>query len=475
VDETQAIDQEFQTKLQGAQGELKTGPPMRRGMRGYAGQWQNLSPDYNAAPVLTGVPEETLQRIAAVSLEVPEGFTIHPKVARILEARLQSLKQRRPIDWAFAEALAFGSLLQEGTPVRLSGQDTRRGTFSQRHAVLFDAVTGQAHIPLAKLPTGEAYFSVYDSLLSEVAVLGFEFGYSLDAPQALVLWEAQFGDFANGAQVIIDQFIASSHSKWQRDSGLVMLLPHGYEGQGPEHSSARLERFLQLCAEDNMQVCYPTTPAQYFHLLRRQTRRGFRKPLVVMTPKSLLRHKQAVSAVEDFTSGHFLEIIDDASADPSRVRRVILCSGKVYYDLLEERAQEEQPVAMIRVEQFYPFPMDALQQALKRFRKSKEFVWVQEESLNMGGWAFMEPRLRALGHAVKYVGRDASASPATGSHRIHGREQKELVEAALTGRAPHLVRAIPSDQRHRFKEYVIESTEELETDKIAGRDGGPTA
>jgi 2-oxoglutarate dehydrogenase E1 component len=273
-------------------------------------------------------------------------------------------------------------------------------------------------------------------------VLGFDFGYSLEMPDALVLWEAQFGDFANGAQVIIDQFLACSASKWQRDSGLVLLLPHGYEGQGPEHSSARLERFLQLCGEENMQVCYPSTPAQYFHVLRRQMKRNFRKPLILMTPKSLLRHKACMSPVDDLTRGTFAEVIDD-TFESSRVRRVLLCSGKVYYDLLEKRqADKIEDVALVRLEQFYPFPVQMLERALTGYRKAKEWVWVQEESLNMGGWTFVEPRLRALNVAPKYVGRDTSASPATGSRQVHLREQRELVEAALAGPVPHLVRSI---------------------------------
>jgi 2-oxoglutarate dehydrogenase E1 component len=293
-------------------------------------------------------------------------------------------------------------------------------------------------------------------------VLGFDFGYSLDDPFTLVLWEAQFGDFANGAQVIIDQFIVCSESKWQRDSGLVMLLPHGYEGQGPEHSSARLERYLQLCAEDNIQVCYPTTPAQYFHVLRRQMKRNFRKPLVLMTPKSLLRHRKAVSPVEDLTRGQFAEVLDDTEVDPARVRRVVLCSGKVYYDLLEERsAAEKVDVALVRVEQFYPFPVERLLRTLERYRNAKDHIWAQEESLNMGGWTFMEQRLRAMGYAVKYVGRDTSASPATGSHRVHAREQKELVKAAILEAAPHLVRATPAETRLRELRERMAKTREL--------------
>ena len=279
------------------------------------------------------------------------------------------METKGTLDWAFAEMLAFGSLLGEETPVRLSGQDSRRGTFSQRHSVLVDMKTGERYTPLNHLKDGQAEFCVYDSLLSEAAVLGFDYGYSLDEPHMLIMWEAQFGDFANGAQVIIDQFIASAESKWGRGSGLVMLLPHGYEGQGPEHSSARLERFLQLCAEDNIQVAVPTTPAQYFHLLRRQVRRDFRKPLIVMTPKSLLRHKLAVSPVDHLTVGHFHDVLDDPAA-PDRVRRVLLCSGKVYYDLVAKRAEvgSQREVAIVRLEQLYPWPAEQLKAVLERYR-----------------------------------------------------------------------------------------------------------
>jgi 2-oxoglutarate dehydrogenase E1 component len=448
LDETEALDQKFQAKLQSALEEIHTEPLARRGMRGSSGHWKGLSARYTHAPVETGVPREILLEILDGLSRVPESFNLHPTIAKLLQTRRQEVVQGQPLNWATGEALAFGSLLLEGTPIRLSGQDCRRGTFSQRHAVLYDARTGEPYYPLDALRADQARFMAFDSLLSEAAVLGFEFGYALDAPDRLVIWEAQFGDFANGAQVIIDQFIAASETKWQRDSGLVMLLPHGYEGQGPEHSSARIERFLQLCAEDNLQVCYPTTPAQYFHLLRRQMHRNFRKPLVVMTPKSLLRSKVAVSPFNDFTHGHFLETIDDNSADPQRVKRVLLCSGKVYYDLVEQRtAEKANEVAIVRVEQFYPFPADQLGRELGKYRRATEWVWVQEESANMGGWAFMEPRLRALGHPCEYVGRDASASPATGSHSIHKREQKELVEAAIRGPIPHLVHATQKARR----------------------------
>jgi 2-oxoglutarate dehydrogenase E1 component len=442
VDEAEALDSKFEAKLQAALEEVRAGPAHYTGMHGYEGQWKGLTPHSTNAPVETGVPEETLRRIAAGLTRVPDHFEIHPKIIPIFRNWQQDLAERKVVYWPMAELLSFGSLLLEGIPVRLSGQDSRRGTFSQRHSVLYDARTGEPYSPLNALSADQAPYTPYDSLLSEAAVLGFEFGYALDAPHTLVLWEAQFGDFANGAQVIIDQFVASSASKWQRDSGVVLLLPHGYEGQGPEHSSARLERFLQLCAEDNMQVCYPSTPAQYFHLLRRQVKRSFRKPLVVMTPKSLLRAKAASSPVEELVKGHFHEVLDDAGADPARVRRVVLCSGKVYYDLAEHRARHKAAdVALVRVEQFYPFAEGDLARTLRRYRRAEEWVWVQEESQNMGGWTFMDPRLRAMGCNVEYVGRDASASPATGSHEVHAREQREVAEAAICGTAPHLVRA----------------------------------
>jgi 2-oxoglutarate dehydrogenase E1 component len=466
VAETEAVRSKFQAKLQAAHAEIRQGdketrrqgdkdaegssvslsPCLLVSSSSFQGQWQGLTSHYSHAPAETGVPDDVLKTIADALTRVPDHLSVHPKIAKLLEARREEFVRRHPVDWATAEALAFGSLLLEGTPVRLSGQDSRRGTFSQRHSVLYDARTGAPYYPLNALSKDQAPFLVYDSLLSEAAVLGFEFGYALDSPEVLVLWEAQFGDFANGAQVIIDQFIAASQSKWQRDSGLVMLLPHGYEGQGPEHSSARLERFLQLCADDNMQVAYPSAPAQYFHVLRRQMKRDFRKPLVLMTPKSLLRLKAAASPIEELVSGRFHEVIDDTQADPGRVRRVVLCSGKLYYELLERRNKEEGgEVALVRVEQFYPFPEGPLAQALSRYRKAREHVWAQEESQNMGAWTFLEPRLRAMGYGVEYVGRDASASPATGSRQVHLREQKEIVEAAIRLPVPHLVRAAPKD------------------------------
>jgi 2-oxoglutarate dehydrogenase E1 component len=411
---------------------------------GFQGAWKGLSSTYSFEPVQTGADLEVLRHIADVTASVPPGFQRNTKLERILSGRVKAIESRAGIDWAFAETLALGSLLMEGTPVRLSGQDSRRGTFSQRHSVLFDALTGEKHIPLNNLSASQAGFCVYDSLLSEAAVLGFDYGYSLDEPNMLILWEAQFGDFANGAQVIVDQFIASAESKWGRASGIVMLLPHGYEGQGPEHSSARLERYLQLCAEENMQVVMPSTPAQYFHVLRRQVKRGFRKPLIVMTPKSMLRLKEAVSPVDDFLRGYFHETLDD-TIGTDRVRRVVFCSGKLYYDLLRRRDESAKSgageVAIVRIEQLYPWPEQALQCIVDRYHPHDvEWVWAQEESQNMGAWTFAAPRLRLLiGDDVQYVGRGASASPATGSHAVHEREQRELVDAAIGAAVPHLV------------------------------------
>jgi 2-oxoglutarate dehydrogenase E1 component len=372
---------------------------------------------------------------------VPQGFDLNRKLVRLLDQKRQAIEVGEGIDWSTAEALAFGTLCVEGTFVRLSGQDSGRGTFSQRHAVLVDQKTEQRWVPLNGIAPGQAPFEVVDSPLSEAAVLGFEYGYSLAEPRALILWEAQFGDFANGAQVIIDQFISSGEAKWLRMSGLVLLLPHGYEGQGPEHSSARLERFLQICGEDNLQVCNLTTAANYFHALRRQVRRNFRKPLVIMTPKSLLRAPEVASRLADMgpgTSFHrVLEEIDELAPD-DKIRRVVLSSGKVYYDLLKARRERKiADVALLRVEQLYPFPFSVLGKAVARYRNA-EFVWCQEEPENMGAWMFVDRRIEQVlaGLDVKakrprYAGRTASAATATGLHGRFVAEQKKLVDDAL--------------------------------------------
>jgi 2-oxoglutarate dehydrogenase E1 component len=341
------------------------------------------------------------------------------------------VEEGQGIDWADAETLAFASLVSESTPVRLSGQDSSRGTFSQRHSVLFDINSEERYIPLNNLSAGQAPFMVYDSMLSEEAVLAFEYGYSLATPNTLTIWEAQYGDFANNAQPVFDQFISSAESKWHRLSGLTILLPHGLEGQGPEHSSARMERFLQLCAEDNLQVCYPSTPAQYFHLLRRQMRRNFRKPLVVLTPKSLLRHPEAVSTLAELSSGHFREVIEDTGFEDAQ--KIYFCSGKIYYELIEKRkASGARDKAIMRVEQFYPFPEAQLRDALSKCASAAEVYWVQEEPENMGGWDFMRPRLKTLtGHDPAYIGRAPAASPASGYLTTYRLEQDMLLEMAF--------------------------------------------
>ena len=393
----------------------------------------------------TGLPTETLTLVGRALGTVPDDFNANPKITRQLEAKLAMFESGEGIDWATGEALAFGTLLLDGHRVRLSGEDCQRGTFSQRHAVLIDQTNQNEYVPLNNIrgpdAGGQAAIEIYNSLLSEFGVLGFEYGYSLADPKTLVLWEAQFGDFANGAQVIIDQFIASGETKWLRMSGLVMLLPHGYEGQGPEHSSARMERYLQLCAENNMQICNITTPANYFHALRRQLCRSYRKPLVIMTPKSLLRHKLVVSPLSEMAAGtRFRPVIGetDAIGPEAKVRRVVLCSGKVYYDLLAERRERQlQDVAILRLEQVYPFPDEELGAALAAYRNA-EIVWCQEEPENAGAWSFVDRRieavLRRLGLKATrpdYAGRIAAASPATGLARTHASEQALLVRRAL--------------------------------------------
>jgi len=395
-----------------------------------------------SAVVETAVTAEVIKTIANKIALVPEGFNINPKMVGQLARRAKMGAGALPIDWAFAEAIAWGSLVIEGSRVRLSGQDSGRGTFSQRHAVLYDTQTGKSWAPLSELRSEvkpEARFEVFDSSLSEEAVLGFEYGYTVIARDALVMWEAQFGDFGNGAQTIIDQYIAASEDKWKQTSRVTMLLPHGYEGQGPEHSSARLERFLQLCAENNLQVCYPTTPAQYFHLLRRQVRPGMERPLIVITPKSLLRLPAAASALDDFTSGGFLPVIADPELKSSvAVNRIVLCSGKIYYDLIEARKKSDNSgtdqVAVVRLEQFYPFPQKRLREVLAKYPAARKLVWAQEEPKNMGGWTFVEQRLENLLPSCErpvYAGRSPSASPATGSYAIHQAEQAKLVTEAL--------------------------------------------
>ena len=387
---------------------------------------------YDFTPVSTSVPLKELQKVMNSLSTWPDDFNINPKIKRQVEAKMKNFKSGQGIDWGQAELLAFGTLLLEGTAVRLSGQDSERGTFSHRHAVWYDAKDRTRYVPLLNMEDRNGQFCVYNSLLSEAAVLAFDYGYSLDYPSMLAIWEAQFGDFANGAQVIIDQFIMSAEDKWGAVSDLVLLLPHGFEGQGPEHSSARLERFLQGCAEDNIVVANFTTPAQYFHALRRQKKKEYAKPLVVMSPKSLLRHKGCVSSVKDLTDGQFEEFLPDPTP-AKKTETLILCSGKVFYDLIEAREEIRTPKAtIVRVEQFYPFNEKKFLEVIKPFLKVKRVVWCQEEPENMGAWPFLNPLLEQLfGRKVEYVGRTPTASPATGSLTLHKREQASLVANAL--------------------------------------------
>ena len=401
----------------------------------FGGAWQGYGKAGADRTAKTAVPAARLIDIAQKATAVPEGFHLYRKLARQFDYRMQMVNGNAPMDWGCAEMLAFGSLLVEGYSVRLAGQDSQRGTFSHRQAVWHDVKTGALYSPLNHLSDDQAGFRVYNTMLSELAVLGFEFGVSYANPKKLTIWEAQFGDFVNGAQAIIDQFISSSEAKWEKMSGLVMLLPHGFEGQGPEHSSARLERFQALCAEDNMQVGCPTLPAQYFHLLRRQMLREFRKPLILMMPKSLLRHKESTSAPDDLASGAFSPVLDDpAQPDPSRVERVVFCTGKVFFDLKEGRDQKgEDRLALVRIEEHYPFPWDDVGAILDKYPDADIF-WGQEEPQNMGSWDFMEPKIRralADKKPVHYIGRKPTAATATGIQSVHLAEQREIVETTL--------------------------------------------
>ena len=406
--------------------------PAVSAMRGIWSEYLG-GPDAAVPEVDTGVVKETLTLITERITSLPEGFAAHAKILKLLATRRQMGSGQQPLDWGMGEALAFGSLVLEGNLVRLSGQDSRRGTFSHRHAVIVDQHSEAEYTPLSHLREEQAFFRIYDSPLSEAAVLGFELGYSLDYPDGLVMWEAQFGDFVNGAQVIIDQFINSSEDKWKRLAGLVMLLPHGFEGQGPEHSSARFERFLEASAEDNIQVCYPTTPAQYFHLLRRQVLRKWRKPLIVLTPKSLLRLPAARSDVAELSHGRFRRVLDDPTPPPE-VKRVLVCTGKIFYDLDEERRRrQDTETAILRIEQLYPLSDTLLARALDVYAQAEELVWVQEEPANMGAHRYIIVRLLQLAahRAVRAVTRAESASPATGSSKAHAIEQTELVQRAF--------------------------------------------
>jgi 2-oxoglutarate dehydrogenase E1 component len=391
-------------------------------------------------PAHTRVELARLKELAGKLEKLPEGILLHRQVERIIEDRRKMTAGALPINWGYGETMAYATLLDEGHPVRLTGQDVGVGTFSHRHAKLFNQKDGKSFIPLNHL-SDHPTFDIYDSLLSEEAVLAFEYGYATTMPNALITWEAQFGDFANGAQVVIDQFITSGEQKWGRLCGLVLLLPHGYEGQGPEHSSARLERFLQLCAEHNIQVCAPTTPAQMFHMLRRQVKRPVRKPLVALTPKSLLRHKLAVSSLEDLAHGGFHTVLGEVDAlDAANVERLILCSGKVYYDLLERRRQEElENVAIVRLEQLYPFPEEELGEVIAPYVNLKDVIWCQEEPMNQGAWYSSQHHMRRviLRHNedlyLTYAGREASSAPAAGYMQLHLQQQERLIEDALFG------------------------------------------
>ena len=448
-DEVDAMKAEFRAYLEEEFGASDTYRPNRADW--LDGKWSGIGfADEGDRRGMTAVDVDVLKEVGKKITTIPKSFHPHKTVVRILANRRKMIDDGEGIDWSTAEALAYGTLLVEGYRVRLSGQDSERGTFSQRHAVLMDQENEKKYTPLKHISKEQGTFEVINSMLSEEAVLGFEYGYSLAEPDALVLWEAQFGDFANGAQVVVDQFISSGERKWLRMSGLVLLLPHGYEGQGPEHSSARLERYLQLCAEDNWQIANCTTPANYFHVLRRQLHRRFRKPLVIMTPKSLLRHKRAVSTLDEFGPGSSFHRIlwDDAQLNPAdtvalvaddKIRRVVLCSGKVYYDLYEERAKRGvDDVYLLRMEQLYPFPARALIHELSRF-KAADVVWCQEEPKNMGAWSFVEPNLAwVLDHIgaeqrrPRYVGRPSSAATATGLMSKHMRELQAFLNEALT-------------------------------------------
>lgn len=441
------MDKFYQEKIDNLQkilDETRKAPPISK-PDSFGGQWKGLRrgklEDFEQ-PVKTAVSQASLTKVAQVLTEVPTQVSVHPKIKKLIQARAEMWKNNS-LDWAMGELLAYGTLCLENTPVRLSGQDCKRGTFTHRQAVYFDITNGQEHCPLSTLNPENGEFVVYNSLLSEMAVLGFEYGNSCSDPSFLTIWEAQFGDFANGAQIIIDQFLSSSEEKWMRGSGLTLLLPHGYEGQGPEHSSARLERFLQLCAQANIQVCNFTTPANLFHALRRQMRRDFRKPLVVMSPKSLLRHPKVTSKIEDFTNGQFHEVLEDSvPADPKKIETLVLCSGKLFYDLDKYRSEQKingATVTLARVEQLYPFPRLQLTPFLNGFPKLERVMWAQEEPYNMGAQFFMLPRLRSLLDdlglkkvRLDYIGRPEKASPATGSPKIHQREQDEIIKKVFT-------------------------------------------
>jgi 2-oxoglutarate dehydrogenase E1 component len=430
------MEEDYYQKL--SEGQVVSRPIVVNDNYSYSARWERYLNKEWDQPADTSVPVESIQFCNQRLQDLPAGFELHPRVIKVLEDRNKMANGEIPMDWGFAENMAYATLLTEGYPVRLTGQDVGRGTFSHRHAILLNQANGDNYIPLKHLTANQGRVQIFNSLLSEAGVLGFEYGYSSTVPDKLVIWEAQFGDFANGAQVVIDQFISSGETKWGKLSGLVMLLPHGFEGQGPEHSSARLERYLQLCADQNIQVCYPTTPAQIFHLLRRQLIRHFRKPLVVMSPKSLLRHKMAVSHLKELTDGSFMPVIGETDdIDPFHVTRLILCSGKVFYDLLEARREDNvKHIAIIRIEQLYPFPVECFKNEILKYPNLEVVVWCQEEPKNQGAWYQSKHHFYELldeSIPIIYAGRMASAAPAVGSYKTHLSEQKTVIQTALYG------------------------------------------
>jgi 2-oxoglutarate dehydrogenase E1 component len=437
--DAERVISEYRVMLEGGGSLVKTMPTDYKRM--YAADWRPFRGTAWTQPADTGVPEATLRHLAERLTSVPEGFKLHPTVEKVMTARREMGHGRQPLDWGMAENLAYAALLNDGYGIRLSGQDSGRGTFFHRHAVLHDQNRERwdegVYVPLQHIRDGQPHFLVVDSLLSEEAVLAFEYGYAAAEPNQLVIWEAQFGDFANGAQVVIDQFIAASETKWGVQAGLTMLLPHGYEGQGPEHSSARPERYLQLCAEYNLQVCMPTLPAQMFHLLRRQLIRPYRKPLVIFTPKSLLRHREAVSPLAALVEGRFRPVIGEIEAiDSQAVRRVVVCSGKVYFDLVRARREKQiRDIAILRLEQLYPFPHDDFARELRGFPSATEVLWAQEEPKNQGARYWVQHYLcdaMRPDQQLRFANRPSSASPAVGYHDVHIAQQQALVEEALT-------------------------------------------
>jgi 2-oxoglutarate dehydrogenase E1 component len=431
------LEQNYQKLLE--DGAVVSKSILTNGPYPYTNQWNNfINTDWNTA-CNTSVSMDHLRFCNDRMQRLPTGFELHPRVEKVMENRRKMAAGAMPLDWGFAENMDYATLLMEKYHVRLTGQDVGRGTFVHRHAVLHSQSQNKTYTPIKHLDKDQGNAQIFDSLLSEAGVLAFEYGYSTTMPNTLVIWEAQFGDFANGAQVVIDQFISSGQTKWGRLCHLVMLLPHGFEGQGPEHSSARLERYLQLCAEHNIQVCSPTTPAQIFHLLRRQLLRPYRKPLIVMSPKSLLRHKLAVSTLEDLTDGQFMPVIGEQDdINPKKVTRLIMCAGKVYYDLIETRRQDDlKHIAIARIEQLYPFPDELFKAEVAKYSQLKEFIWCQEEPQNQGAWyqsnhhfsVNLAPKI-----SITYAGREASAAPAVGNFRVHIEQQKAVVKSALYGK-----------------------------------------